>query len=65
MKDFAIELNNYLNKHINDANFWNRNPIGKVIKEFCEGRGNFKNAPRSNPRKGYSNMISKINENVN
>lgn len=57
----ANELNKYLNKHTNDPNFWSRDVIGIKIRKFCEGRGNFKKAPRGNPRKGYNTMLSNTN----
>jgi len=57
------ELKIYLDKHRNDPNFWNRDPIGKLIKEFCEHRGNFKAAPRGNPKKGFQNMMNNKYEN--
>ena len=51
-KELAAELSKYLTKHLNDPNFWNRTLVGKSIYSFCNKRGNFKNSPRGNPRKG-------------
>lgn len=50
--ELAGQLKIYLNKHRHDKNFWSRDLIGIIIKNFCNGRGNFKNSPRGNPRKG-------------
>lgn len=59
----ADDLKKHLKKHFNDKNFWSRDVIGLIIKDFCEGRGNFKNSPRGNPRKGYNKMMENLNNN--
>lgn len=36
---------------------WSRDPLGRVIKEGLKGTGNWKNAPRGNPKKGREERI--------
>jgi len=39
-----------------------QNRVWRVVREIVEGYGNWRNAPRGNPRKGYAAMKGKHNE---
>ena len=41
------------------VHFWERNKIGKLIKNNIKSIGKWKNRARGNPRKGYLEMKNK------
>ncbi len=51
-KDLAIELLKWFNNPKDNQNKWS-SPVGKIIKNQLQKTGNWKNAPRGNPRLGY------------
>ena len=42
-----------------DPNRWHRDPIGQAIRDVVSSLGNWRNAPRGNPRKGQEAMRQK------
>lgn len=48
------ELNNWFKTtNTNKIHFWNRNPVGKVLKDNLIKIEHWKNARRGNPAKGW------------
>lgn len=52
-KELSIELEKWLINHLHCENKWNR-PVGKVLVKYLNKTGNWKNAPRGNPAKGWA-----------
>lgn len=51
-KELSIELEKWFNNNINYQNKWCL-PTGKILKKQLKSLGNWKNAPRGDPIKGY------------
>lgn len=50
-KELSARLDEWFKQVNKDKNFWNRNPIAKIIKKNLILLGNFKNKPGGNPHK--------------
>lgn len=48
-------LKQWFKEHADDPNRW-RTPIGRTLKDLLMLTGNWKNAPRGNPKKGFRAM---------
>ncbi len=48
-KELSILIQNWFNKDI--SNKWSDSAVGRTIKDNLKSLGNWKNAPRGNPRK--------------
>ena len=42
-----------------NPNRWSQDPVGSAIRSALQGTGNWKNAPRGNPRKGFEAQQSR------
>jgi len=61
----AEALFEWFKKHSKDFNhpaFWNKNPVGQVIKFNLKELGRWKNHPRGNPKKALEKTLSNMNE---
>ena len=54
-RDLAREIAEWFERHRGDKGIWQK-PVGRSVREALMRRGNWKNAPRGNPRKGYEEM---------
>ena len=57
--ELAAQLSKWFFRHANDAHRW-RNPVGAAIKDGASASGNWRNAPRGNPAKGFRAMKAKL-----
>lgn len=54
-EEIVKALKAWFKEHGDDPNRW-RTPIGRTLKELLQITGNWKNAPRGNPKKGFRAM---------
>ena len=52
----AIELEKFFNDNRYNKYVWSKTKTGKLLKNELNNRGNWKNAPRGNPREGQRIM---------
>lgn len=64
-KEIAAGLRAWAVKNSSNRNKWSQNSLGITIKEIVKDLGNWKNAPRGNPRKGYIKMMENKNKQLN
>lgn len=57
--EVANELEKWWVGAVEDRNRWNRGFVGPAIKQIVQLAGNWKNAPRGDPRKGYQVRMEK------
>lgn len=58
-QQLAEALSLWFSRHSKDPNRW-RNPVGLVLKEGVSAFGNWRNAPRGNPKAGYRAMRERL-----
>lgn len=54
--ELALELQKFLSKNRNNKYIWSKTKTGRILKNEINKRGNWKNAPRGDPRKGQRIM---------
>lgn len=60
-RGLAKKIDGWFSDTVGDPNRWRRDPVGRVIREELRRVGNWKNAPRGNPRAGYEGLMRKKN----
>ena len=56
-KELSNELNNWFKSaDTSNKNFWNKDPVARIIKENLINWGHFKQICGGNPKKGYRKM---------
>jgi hypothetical protein len=56
--DLAEALKIWFEKHAGNPHLW-QTQVGAVLRGQLVARGNFKNAPRGNPKRGWKAMLAK------
>jgi hypothetical protein len=60
--ELAKEINAWFDKNRLNKSKWCDNIVGKTIKKRIIATGNWKNAERGNPKRGFSVMLSNKNK---
>lgn len=63
-QELTKQIEIWFNNNSNNPNKWNRG-AGLAIKNNLISLGNWKNAPRGNPKAGYEKMMENKYENYN
>lgn len=53
----AAALSEWFKRYSNSQRRW-QTPVGRVLKEELQSLGNWKNAERGDPKKGYRAMVA-------
>jgi hypothetical protein len=60
-KQLAAEIEKWFKtRNLSEKNFWNNNPVARIMKEKLCALGYWKNLPRGNPKKAFRLMKEKI-----
>jgi hypothetical protein len=60
--ELAEEIKRWFLKNKTNTSRWSDNLVGKTIKNQLIATGNWKNAERGNPKRGFSVMLSNKNK---
>lgn len=59
-KELAKLINEWFKTNSDDPNKWNRNAVGIAIQAGVDSCGNWKGAPRGNPRRAHKAMLETL-----